>query len=138
MPQPQVSDSEISNYRLRTPRNAASISAYISKQTWNFITESTSAEKAFANFYTFIDDALNRYIPFRKTNFTIKKRNPSYLTLYLKLLPRKRNTLHRRHDSEAADDLATRINTCIAKNNSTSFHDLERGSSLGLMLMAQG
>ena len=57
---------------------------------------------------------INCIIPTR--NVTIRERDPSYITLRIKLLLRKRNKLRRAGRVEHVDNLAVKINRCIARN----------------------
>ena len=61
---------------------------------------------------------INCIVPTR--NVTMRERDPSYITPHIKLLLRKRNKLRRADQVEHADNLAVKINRCIARNRSSA------------------
>lgn len=75
---PVSNDREVFSHRVRTPRNFSALRGYLSEQTWNFITDNPTAANAFDCFYSFITDALNKFIPVRRV--TIKRRDPPHVS----------------------------------------------------------
>ena len=113
-------------FRLRTPSANANLHAFISSIEWDLIQLQTSIVDKFDFFYNNIYEAINKCIPLKSVS--MGNRSPKYITPYIKYLIRRRNSLLHRHKDEAAEALAKRIGANIAKNNSTSFQGLERGT----------
>ena len=61
-----MNDRKVRSFRLWTPASLSALHAFILNHTWSFFTEDISIEQAFDDFYTFIDDSLNRFFPLRK------------------------------------------------------------------------
>ena len=122
----QEEDRHKKSFRLRTPASNSALHAYLATVDWDFINQKSSAEKSFQDFYSILNDALDRFVPIRTV--TVKSRDPKYMTPYIKHLLRRRNTLYHRHKYAAADALAARIGACISKANARSFNGLARGT----------
>src|SRR3984885_2958223 len=105
-------------FRLRTPGSIQAIHADLAGTNWDFTNENP-VKDSFEEFYSTINDVLNRHVPLKTV--TTKRKDPKYMSPFLKHLIRRRNTLHRRHKTEAADALAERIKSCIERANFESF-----------------
>src|SRR6218665_3428618 len=119
-------DKSTHYYRLRTPTRIASLLKHLSSQTWEVVEEAASTEESFESFYSIIHSAIDKFFPMQ--HITIRRKEPAFMTPFIKVLIRRRNKLLKRGRHEAAAAVSVRINSCIARRNAVSFDGLERGS----------
>src|ERR1700733_8756628 len=114
------------SFRKRTPGAYASLHNTLEQIDWDQLSEQKPIDIAFTNFYRTIQEAMDSHFPVR--TITLGRKDPCYMTPYLKHLIRRRNTLFRRHKKEEADAIAKRIGDYITKETSISFDGLSKGS----------
>ena len=95
----------------------------LAKYNWSGITaaidcENDDIDAIYDDFIKVIKWHINCIVPTR--NITMRKFDPSYIIHRIKLLLCKRNKLRRAGRVEHADNLAVKINRCIARNQSSA------------------
>ena len=102
----------------------AALHTYLENYPWTTSETDHTPTAVFADFYTTMETALDRFFPLSQV--TIRDKDPPYMTPYIKY--QKRCKLLRKHRFEKATTIAARINKAISLKNSESFVGLERGS----------
>src|SRR6218665_3686969 len=113
-------------YRLRTPDRIASLLKHLSSETWEEVEAAASTAESFEASYSIIHSAIDKFFPMQ--HLTIRRKEPAFMTPFIKVLLRRRNKLLKRGRHEAAAAVSLRNNSCIVRRNAVSFDGLERGS----------
>jgi hypothetical protein len=106
-------DRYVTSFRLRTPGRMAALHTYLENYPWTTSETDRTPIAMFADFYTTIETALDRFSPLSQV--TIRDKDPPYMTPYIKYLLRKRCKLLRKHRFEKATTIAARINKAISR-----------------------